>query len=112
MTVHNTVHNAQYSVHNGEWGYEWRGQEERGLPKFECVYCGSGDYILSARPSRLPMAEELVRTTIGTDCQVTEPEIVPEPFTAGMVVVAMVVGMVWTRTRTTAGQVNKSTGRG
>jgi hypothetical protein len=42
---------THYSTHNGQQGYNFLGElNEIGLPKYACVICGSGDYILSAKP--------------------------------------------------------------
>jgi hypothetical protein len=65
------------STHNGQWSYVHSGVFERELPKYECLYCGSGDYILSAKPSPMKNLYESKPITYSSD--IDFPTNVPEP---------------------------------
>jgi hypothetical protein len=76
---------------NSEQSYTWLGAYERDLPRYDCVYCGSGDYILSAGPN---LFIDIVFETpanveyVVIPSQVTPIEqAIPEPATFALVLV-------------------------
>jgi hypothetical protein len=100
MTTHLTISNGQQSyVWSGQTQLTFNGAEWQELARYDCVYCGSGDFVLSAKPSPVVVVEGVEYgcgyVLPGTQGNGEQVGVVPEPGTAVMLGVAITLWMVW-----------------
>jgi hypothetical protein len=97
MITHLTTHNGQQSyVWSGQTQLTFNGAEWQELARYDCVYCGSGDFVLSAKPSlSVDDLREVWIAQPGTQGNGEQVGVVPEPGTAVMLGVVITLWMVW-----------------
>lgn len=106
MTYHLTNNNSETPyVWKGAFGHGYNGNFIYDLPKYECIYCGSGDHIFSAKPSPLLIVEDGKGKALQLDFPVRNPHTeipsgrnpisqVPEAETAPLVALALFIFVV------------------